>query len=115
MKLVDVFKLDVRGMKSMEDYAGQLSKKGRWNYKASRQTAWGGYYCDLGGRQAPRRFKWLCVPLSPCAQNRARGPRGSKGSPFQSLLRVLLLTLMGRSLVAATSEPCCCCCRCRCC
>lgn len=33
MPLVSVFKLDVRGMKSVADYQKILSKKGRWNYK----------------------------------------------------------------------------------
>ncbi|KDD72317.1 hypothetical protein H632_c3522p0, partial [Helicosporidium sp. ATCC 50920] len=31
--LADVFKLDVREMKSMEDYTKLLSRKGRWNFK----------------------------------------------------------------------------------
>lgn len=32
-KLVDVFKLDVRGMKNFDDYLAKLSKKARWNCK----------------------------------------------------------------------------------
>lgn len=31
--LAEVFKLDVRGMKSIDDYTKLLSKKGRWNFK----------------------------------------------------------------------------------
>ena len=31
--LSDIFKLEVGGMKSIDDYMAVLSKKGRWNYK----------------------------------------------------------------------------------
>lgn len=31
--LVDVFKLDVRPLKSVDDYVAKLSKKGKWNFK----------------------------------------------------------------------------------
>lgn len=33
LPLSDIFKLDVRGMKSVDDYCKVLSKKGRWNFK----------------------------------------------------------------------------------
>lgn len=33
LPLADIFKLEVSGMKSMDDYAKLLSRKGRWNFK----------------------------------------------------------------------------------
>jgi hypothetical protein len=33
LPLADVFKLDVSGMRTMDDYLSILSRKGRWNFK----------------------------------------------------------------------------------
>lgn len=66
--LSDIFKLDVSGMKSVDDYAKLLSKKGRWNFKdRQKKCADGGWPSGGLGGTTPGGG-WLSLGSSrPCA------------------------------------------------
>lgn len=63
--LAEVFKLDVSGFKTMDDYVKTLSKKGRWNFK-DRQKKCAGV---LGSAHRPAGWLGGCVGWGICAGN----------------------------------------------